>query len=165
MDKSEITQLIKDQIKAAQKEALYATSNNTYHTHNNIDSPILPLTSIGGFPTSYVGQAGNALVVNSSGTGISFIHQSTVYGGVVLSGGTAGTPFPTGWTVAHTGTGDYTITHNLGTTNYTFTGTLFANTGAIITFNTQNTNTLEVLVKDLSGNLTDRTFSFIVVKI
>lgn len=85
-----------------------------------------------------------------------------VYPGAVLSGGTAGTPFPSGWSVSHTGTGDYTITHNLGTTNYSFAGTLFASTGAIITLNTQNSNDMEILVKTTAGASVDRTFSFIV---
>ena len=40
------------------------------------------------------------------------------YGGYVTSAGAAGTPFPSGWTVAHTGAGRYTVTHNLGTTSY-----------------------------------------------
>jgi hypothetical protein len=40
------------------------------------------------------------------------------YVGHVASGGSAGTPFPSGWSVAHTSTGVYTITHDLGDTNY-----------------------------------------------
>lgn len=165
MDENEIKQLIQQEVTRMGRDALYNTLNYTYHTHNNIDSPILPFTSIGNVPNSFTGQAGHFLTVNSTGTALVFSNASTIYGGVVLSGGTAGTPFPSGWSVAHTGTGDYTITHNLGTLNYTFVGTLFANTGAIITFNSQNTNTLEVLVKDLTGTLVDRTFSFIVAKI
>lgn len=47
----------------------------------------------------------------------------TSYGGAFDSAGTAGTPFPTGWTVSKTGTGTYLITHNLGTTSYTVAAT------------------------------------------
>lgn len=48
---------------------------------------------------------------------------SKLYGGYVNGAGTAGANFPSGWTVAKTAgqpTGDYTVTHNLNTTKYTF---------------------------------------------
>lgn len=44
--------------------------------------------------------------------------SSPLYSGYVVSGGTAGAPFPSGWTVTSLGTGAYQVTHNLGTTNY-----------------------------------------------
>lgn len=87
--------------------------------------------------------------------------HGSVYPGAVLSGGTAGTPFPSGWSVSHIGTGDYKITHNLGTTNYALTCTLFASTGLIINFNNQNSNDVEVFIKNTSGTATDATFYFI----
>lgn len=40
-----------------------------------------------------------------------------VFGGQVLSN-VAGGFFPAGWTLTHIGTGEYTVTHNLGTGNY-----------------------------------------------
>ena len=43
--------------------------------------------------------------------------SSGSYPGTVTSNA-AGTPFPTGWTVVNGSTGEYTITHNLGTTDY-----------------------------------------------
>lgn len=165
MDKNEITQLISSMIEDKAKRGLYDVTQVPYHIHNNLDSPQLSFIGLSDVPSSFSGQAGRVLKVNPTGTGIIFSSTGISYGGVVLSGGTAGTPFPAGWSVAHTGTGDYTITHNLGTTNYTFVGTLFANTGAIITFNQQNSNTMEILVKDLTGTLVDRTFSFIVLAV
>lgn len=42
----------------------------------------------------------------------------TIYYGNVSNVGTALTPFPVGWSVVLNSTGDYTVTHNLGTTNY-----------------------------------------------
>lgn len=87
------------------------------------------------------------------------------YPGVVLSGGTAGTPFPSGWSVAHTGTGDYTITHSLGTSNYALTCTLFAATNLFININNQNTNTVEVFIKNASGTATDATFHFLLATV
>lgn len=41
---------------------------------------------------------------------------TTVYGGSVVS--SAAVNFPTGWSINHSGTGVYVITHNLGTTEY-----------------------------------------------
>lgn len=52
------------------------------------------------------GNAGGDL----SGTGNAW-HMT---GRGVVAGGGVGTGFPTGWTTSHTGTGTYTITHNLG---------------------------------------------------
>ncbi len=45
-----------------------------------------------------------------------------VYTGFVSSGA-AGTPFPTGWSITNPTTGNYQITHNLGTTAYTVVAT------------------------------------------
>jgi len=47
-----------------------------------------------------------------------------VYTGLVNSDGTPGSPFPPGWTSSLAG-GVYTVTHNLGTTNYTVTATVY----------------------------------------
>lgn len=81
MDKNEITQLIQEQIKLSQNSALYGASNYTFHTHNNLDSPVLPLTSIGGFPSSYSGQAGKTVIVNASASGLVFSAGSNAAGG------------------------------------------------------------------------------------
>lgn len=43
--------------------------------------------------------------------------QETTYGGYVKNGA-ADTPFPTGWSVSHPTTGNYTVTHDLGHSNY-----------------------------------------------
>lgn len=40
--------------------------------------------------------------------------------GYVDSSGSAGTPFPSGWTVTRSGTGSYVVTHDIGNTNYVF---------------------------------------------
>ena len=40
------------------------------------------------------------------------------FAGYVTDTGAAGTPFPSGWTVAQGATGRYTVTHNLGNTSY-----------------------------------------------
>ena len=48
---------------------------------------------------------------------------ATIYAGNIASGGTAGTFFPTGWSVSSGGTGAYLVTHNLGNTNYSVVAT------------------------------------------
>lgn len=72
MEKDDISKLIDEKIKSSQKDALYQTSNYTYHTHNNIDSPILPFTSLGGVPNSFVGHPGDMLLVNSTANALNF---------------------------------------------------------------------------------------------
>lgn len=70
---------------------------------------------LGDTPTDAL-QLANKAYVDSKAT--------IVYSGYINSNGTAGTPFPTGWSVAHTATGKYTVTHNLGNTNYVVVGFL-----------------------------------------
>lgn len=45
-------------------------------------------------------------------------NASSVFPGAVSNSTSAGTPFPSGWTVSNNTTGVCTITHNLGTINY-----------------------------------------------
>lgn len=85
------------------------------------------------------------------------------YPGVVLSGGTAGTPFPSGWSITHIGTGDYKITHNLNSGSYAIVPVLFASTNLFININNQNVNDVEVFIKNAAGTATDATFHFILV--
>lgn len=79
-----------------------------------------------------------------------------VYGGFVNSGGTTGTPFPSGWTVATPGAGRYTITHNLATTNYSVVvsnKSAFSNVGSIVTL---GSNSMEI---DMYNNTVGATWS------
>lgn len=46
-----------------------------------------------------------------------------IYGGLVNANGTAGSPFPSGWSVAVGAAGVYTITHNLGNASYVVVAT------------------------------------------
>lgn len=92
MNENNIRQMIRQEIQNDKTSAQYNVSKVPYHTHNSIDSPLLANTNIPG---------------------------PTIYTGFVLAAGTAGSPFPAGWSVAHLGTGQYAITHNLGTTAYT----------------------------------------------
>lgn len=115
---------IRQGIQKAQQQAGYGVSMTSYHTHDNINSPKFPFTNLSDVPDNYSGAAGKSVVVNSGGTGLIFASPGGAFGGTVNANGTAGTPFPSGWSVAHTGTGAYTVTHNLGTTNYVVVITL-----------------------------------------
>lgn len=78
MKPEEIKKLVDDKFAQLQRSALYSTKNSTYHTHNNIDSPVLPITSVGGFPNSFSGKSGYTLTVNSSSTGLQFTNFTFV---------------------------------------------------------------------------------------
>lgn len=85
----------------------------------------------------------------------------TVYAGRVNSNGTAGTPFPTGWTAQTTATGFYVITHNFGHTNYTVALTAHSN-GFMYLNATPGSTTFVVHFKNSSGTDADVNFEFIV---
>lgn len=81
--------------------------------------------------------------------------------GVVTATNIAGTPFPTGWSVNHTGTGFYVITHNLEHTNYTVFVQLTSIFGFVDTQSIGN-NSFTVHIKDTGGTDADSGFHFIV---
>jgi hypothetical protein len=82
-------------------------------------------------------QLANKKYVDDSLSGL-----SVTYSGHINSGGTTGT-LPTGWTVAHNGTGDYTVTHNLGVANIPVV--CLGNTVAFICIVAYDTNTFQVV--------------------
>lgn len=94
--------------------------------------------------------------------------KSSGYVGSVTSSGTS-TFLPSGWTVAHTSTGVYTITHNLGTTNYavnvTGTGSFsYANVPGITNIGS-NTCQITIGTIQVGGSVTptDNSFNFILI--
>lgn len=85
-----------------------------------------------------------------------------VFGGKVNSDGTAGSPFPTGWTSSDLGSSYYEITHNLGTTNYSIALTIYASVGFIILgAGDVAANTFRVRTFDTSSASSDRAFYFL----
>ena len=81
--------------------------------------------------------------------------DSRVFTGQVKSD-VAGTPFPKGWSVNNGSTGNYTITHNLGTTNYSVSVTELTNgtpTPAIFNIYSNTTTSFVVnsIIQSLSG--------------
>lgn len=87
--------------------------------------------------------------------------DSRIIGGLVISDGTKGTPFPTGWTSSRSGTGTYVITHNLNTTNYIVTANSATTTTASIQIVTVASNSFTMTARaPLADNLVDTDISF-----
>lgn len=90
--------------------------------------------------------------------------DAKAYGGVVNSTGGA-IYLPSGWSSAKTGTGQYTITHNLGTTNYGVVPTIVGNTGAYSSITSNGANTFIVGTNTTSTQVAaDNAFSFVVAR-
>lgn len=86
---------------------------------------------------------------------------TSIYAGYVNSDGTAGN-LPTGWTSSKTGTGQYTITHNLNTAKYTANATAYA-TVAFPKYNAVNVNDVQFVWLTDTATLTDTRFYFTLV--
>jgi hypothetical protein len=83
------------------------------------------------------------------------------YVGHVAFGGSAGTPFPSGWSVAHTSTGVYTITHDLGDTDYEVAITCYDGYLRFIEYD-KASSTVTVRLFNISGSAADAEFGFLV---
>jgi hypothetical protein len=64
----EIQQFVNNAIKSAQKNARYDTTNASFHTHNGIDSPILPNQILSGSGAPTIKAAKSTLYVNTTAT-------------------------------------------------------------------------------------------------
>lgn len=125
-----LKQMIQQEIASQLKASQFSVSKTNIHTHSGqgVDGPQIPFLNLKDTPKSYYSAgnpatslAGSAVIVNSTATGLDFgpsAPSKTYYMGTVTSGA-AGSPFPAGWSVTNGSTGEYTITHNLGTTAYT----------------------------------------------
>lgn len=103
----------------------FALSQTSFHTHNGIDSQKVAFINLSDTPTSYYGEAGSVVTVNSTENGLTFEPSATVvYGGVSDS-----SIVPPGWSRSAAGH-VVTYTHNLGHTNYSVVGS-FENTAGI----------------------------------
>lgn len=86
-----------------------------------------------------------------------------IYGGSVFTGGTSA-GLPTGWTSVKAASGQYTVTHNLGTSSYAVVATTISvNTRALSTVASTNSFTV------YAGNATnsgpeDNPFTFILFR-
>ena len=90
---------------------------------------------------------------------------STVYAGYIDSAATA-EELPTDWTVTRTGNGQYTVTHNLGTTSYAVSLGIIGSTAiAYITMDSLNANDFKIVTWDSTPTNTDKSFTFLVEEI
>jgi len=87
-----------------------------------------------------------------------------LYHGEVTSNGTAGTPFPTGWTASRTSEGVYLVTHNLsGSSDYTVQATMDDTTEANRVVIERDSNSFDIEVTDENGDPDDGGVNFIVI--
>lgn len=139
MDETKIRKIVQDVLTNSQ----YKVGTVQFHTHNGIDSPLIKSSS------------------SSSTT------TASSYGGRVNADGTAGL-LPSGWTSAKVGTGKYTITHHLNTSNYS----VVCGGGPITTFDdfffnvySIDTNSFTILDVEAGSSPADQQFCFILTLI
>lgn len=72
MNKDDVQKMIDDTHEEKANDAMFNVAKVPFHTHNNIDSPPIRITTLGGFPASFTGYAGYTLTVNSLATGLQF---------------------------------------------------------------------------------------------
>lgn len=86
--------------------------------------------------------------------------------GYVNSGGSSGSPFPTGWSCSRTSAGVYSITHNIGSSSgYVAVATALASSGATSAkIGSRSSNSFTVRIFDDTGTLVDADFMFVVIR-
>ena len=146
----------------------FGVAQTPFHTHNGSDSPTFPFLNLRDVPNSYYGSAGKVATVNPTGTGLIFsspVSNVSSYGGSVVSNA-AGTPFPAGWSVAHASGGRYTITHTLGTANFSVSIIVHGLNITIPTLTSKGSSTFAITTYNQTGSITwtgtDVDFDFIV---
>lgn len=96
---------------------------------------------------------------------VNFPQPSVVGFGKVTSAGAKSTPFLSDkWTVVKNSTGNYTITHNIGDTNYVVQLTPEDSNPRIITVSGITSSVFVIKTTSDAGTLTDTAFHFIVYK-
>ncbi len=127
-----------------------------------------------GNPVPYVDPyfTGNAIFDDPVSMGDVLTYKTTpmprVFHGYVNSGNSAGTPFPSGWTVSSSpGTGRYKITHDLSSTNYTVMAiaVVASGSGSIAAkIGVRSADFFEAILFDDSGTATNADFMFILCR-
>lgn len=160
MNEQQVRQIVQQMLSSGQ----FSVAKTPFHKHTGVDSPQFPFINLSDVPNSYVNSAGYNVVVNPSGTGLSFSPTTaptkTTYVGYVTGTGSAGTPFPSGWTVASGSTGKYVITHNLNNTSYVVNAINNSSFGGGIPFlNNHNANSFEIWWYNISVTAGSITFT------
>lgn len=65
---------------------------------------------------------------------------------------------PTGWSIAVNGTGDYTITHNLGYSTYVAVGGIINSAGGTVSITSFDNTTIRLVARNLAGTATHLRF-------
>lgn len=131
MNSQEVTTLIRQELNNFANKAQFGVSPILHHKHTGgSDGPQINYASLLGIPNQ----------------------QS--YAGTVDSGGTA-VLLPSGWSAVQNGTGDYTVSHNLGTVNYGVGATINTNDlssfRAIISIAAISAGSFQVLTGNVSS--------------
>lgn len=95
--------------------------------------------------------------------GLLQINGATVGGrfsGAVISAALESGWNTSGWSVTNPSTGTYTVTHNLGHTNYSVLLTVFASNAKIAVITTRSVNSFTVVVTNNVGSLENNNFFF-----
>lgn len=69
---------------------------------------------------------------------------------------------PTGWTIVTNGTGDYTLTHNLGYTTYIALAIILNTTQGLVWIAAQTSTTIQIKTTNLAGTATHLRFQLMV---
>ena len=92
-----------------------------------------------------------------------YVDSKGVFAGYVDSAGDEGSPFPTNWTSQKDATGQYKITHNLGSSAYAV-GTIADDTTAFLVLTGKMDNEFQIWTYDSSSTLANRGFYFLLAK-
>lgn len=121
------------------------------------------------FNTSY-----NSIVpINKGGTGATSVSAARkalgIYTGRTNTGGGFTISPDSGWSVSAISGGRMTLTHNLGTTNYTITGSTYSDANsageAVVNFYNKKSNSVMIAVQNISGNNENWPVEFILIRV
>lgn len=97
--------------------------------------------------------------VNTDFTATGWLNIPRDFMGRIAAAGTA-SYLPTGWTVSKPSAGTYTVTHNLGLSDYDVTVTPVDTVAKIPFVSTYQSNSFTVVVTNTAGTATDTAFAF-----
>lgn len=88
--------------------------------------------------------------------------STSAYGGSVSSSGTL--TGQSGWSATNTATGQYTITHNLGTHNYNVSVSIYADSVGYLVVQNLTSTTFDVYTYTTASSAVNKAFTFILAK-